>query len=215
MSEDKVTFNCGALTLEGILARPADSAPRAGVLLCHPHPLYGGNMDNNVVQAVSKALVLQGLAALRFNFRGVGGSEGSFGDGKGEEEDAHAALSFLSSYKGIDAKRVGILGYSFGGLVALAAGVKNELVQALGGIAPMLSPGILQSCLKPVLLAYGTKDDVISPAKIISEAESLPGWATVETIAGADHFFWGYEKEVAERVASFFERQLCRGQAAD
>ncbi|NLJ56880.1 MAG: hypothetical protein GX334_07510 [Firmicutes bacterium] len=214
MSAYKVTFNCGALTLEGSLARPQKPAPWAAVLLCHPHPLYGGNMDNNVIQAVSEKLVSQGLAALRFNFRGVGGSEGSFDDGKGEEMDAHAALTFLRNYEGIEANKIGILGYSFGGLVALTAGVKNDLVQAVGGISPIMRPGILQNCLKPVLLAYGTKDDVIDPKKIISESEGSPGQALVETIAGADHFFWGYEKEVAEKMAAFFVRQLCPGQVA-
>lgn len=215
MSAYKVTFDCGTLVLEGLLAQPKEPAPWAGVLLCHPHPLYGGNMDNNVVQAVSEKLVSQGLATLCFNFRGVGGSKGSFGGGDGEEEDAHAALSFLSSCEGVDADRIGILGYSFGGLVALAAGIKNDLVQAMGGIAPMMRPGILQGCSKPVLLAYGTKDDVISPAKIITEAEGLAGLATVETIEGADHFLWGYEKEVAETAAAFFTRKLYKGQTAD
>ena len=128
--------------------------------------------------------------------------------------DAHAALTFLRNYEGIEANKIGILGYSFGGLVALTAGVKNDLVQAVGGISPIMRPGILQNCLKPVLLAYGTKDDVIDPKKIISESEGSPGQALVETIAGADHFFWGYEKEVAEKMAAFFVRQLCPGQVA-
>ena len=208
MTEYKVNFECGNLILEGSLSLPEIPAPWAGALLCHPHSLYGGNMDNNVIQAVSRALVAQGLAALCFNFRGVGGSQGFFGEGIGEEEDAHAALSFLCGYEGIDAQRIGILGYSFGGMVALSAGVQSDRVQALVGISPVIPPGLLQNCFKPLLLTYGTKDDVIPPAKIIAETESLPASGIVEAIEGADHFLWGYEQMVAKKAASFLAQQL-------
>ena len=208
MPERKVSFLSNGLELEGCLSLPQTSRLIPGAVLCHPHPLYGGNMDNNVIQAVSRALVAQGLAALRFNFRGVGSSQGSFGGGVGEEEDAHAALSFLCGYAGIDAKRIGILGYSFGGMVALSTGVQSDLVQVMVGISPVISPGLLQKCFKPLLLTYGTKDDVIPPAKIISEAEGLPGSGIMEAIEGADHFLWGYEEKVAEKAAAFLARQL-------
>lgn len=205
-----MNFKSGNLILEGYLALPENAAPRAraGVVLCHPHSLYGGNMDNNVIRAASKALVAQGIAALRFNFRGVGRSEGSFGEGIAEEEDAHAALSFLSGYEGIAAKRIGLLGYSFGGMVALSAGVHNELVRAVVGISPVIPSGILQKWTKPLLLTYGTKDDVIPAANIIAETKDMPAPGIVEAIDGADHFLWGYEQEVAEKAATFFARQL-------
>ncbi len=210
MPAHKVYFECGNLTLEGSLSLPRTPAPWAGVLLCHPHPLYGGDMDNNVIRAVSRALTAQGLAALCFNFRGVGGSQGSFGEGIGEEEDAHAALSFLCGYEGIDAQRIGILGYSFGGMVALSVGVQSDRVQAMVGISPVIPPGLLQNCFKPLLLTYGTKDVVIPPVKIIAEMESLSASGIVEAIEGADHFLWGYEQKVAGKATAFLTQQLCR-----
>ena len=209
MPEYEVRFKSDGLILEGFLSLPNSAEPRAGVLLCHPHSLYGGNMDNNVVRAAGKALAVRGLATLRFNFRGVGRSQGVFDEGIGEEDDAHAAASFLSGYEGVDAERIGILGYSFGGMVALSAGVNNDIIRAIVGISPVIPPGILQKCFKPLLLTYGTRDDVVLPAKVEAEIENMPVSGTVEAIEGADHFLWGYEQRVAEKVADFFARQLC------
>lgn len=111
----RVTLQAGGLLLEGCLELPQGTGPVPGVVLCHPHPLYGGDMENNVIVAVGRALVRSGLAALRFNFRGVGRSQGEFAGGVGEQEDARAALSFLATRPEIDPARLGIAGYSFGG----------------------------------------------------------------------------------------------------
>ena len=188
---------------------PEGPVSRAGVVLCHPHSLYGGNMNNNVIRAVSEALAVQEIAALRFNFRGVGRSEGSFDEGIGEEEDAHAAISFLGGYEGIDANRIGILGYSFGGMVALSAGVHNDLIRVIAGISPIIPSEVLLKCFKPLLLTYGTKDDLIPPDKIMAEIEDMPVLGTAIAIEGADHFLWGYEQKVAEKAAAFFAQQFC------
>ena len=90
MSESRITFPCGDLTLEGRLTLPDGGAPRAAVV-CHPHPMYGGSMDNNVVEAVLEALWHRQFATLRFNFRGVGRSQGRYDGGIGEISDAAAA----------------------------------------------------------------------------------------------------------------------------
>src|SRR5688572_2580189 len=87
-----VSGSAESLVLQGILARPEGFGPFPGVVICHPHPLYGGDMENNVVQVITRALVKQGIAALRFNFRGVGLSGGRHGEGIGEQEDVRAAL---------------------------------------------------------------------------------------------------------------------------
>ena len=95
MKEERVTFKSGELTLEGMIAYPDGAAgPHRAAVVCHPHPLYGGSMYNNVVDAALGALHARGFATLRFNFRGVGQSEGEFDDGKGEADDAVAAVRF-------------------------------------------------------------------------------------------------------------------------
>lgn len=209
MQELKIDFPNVAtdLILEGCLALPDKKASLSGypgVLLCHPHPLYGGNMDNNVILAVSRALTDRGMAALRFNFRGVGRSQGSFAEGIGELDDARAAFSFLSGREEIDPACTGIMGYSFGGMVAFSLGVQSSLVKAMAGISPVVPSGLLRECSKPTLIICGTEDDVVPPAAIMQEVKSMAAPGKVEAVTGADHFWWGYEKKIAEKVADFF-----------
>jgi len=210
MQEIKVSFSSNSLNLEGCLALPdsPDKRFHAGVLLCHPHPLYGGNMHNNVVVAVSRALTAKGMAALRFNFRGVGHSQGSFAGGIGELDDARSALAFLSNREEIDPDRIGIMGYSFGGMVAFSVGIESALVRAMAGISPVVTPGLLRDCSKALLVIYGTEDDVVPPATVLPELKNTAIPANVEAIAGADHFWHGYEQKAAEKAADFFAGHL-------
>ncbi len=89
----RVTFRCDALEIEGELTLP--SRGTAGAVICHPHPQYGGDMDNPIILTVTRALQQAGFSTLRFNFRGVGGSDGSYGGGVGEADDARAAVRYL------------------------------------------------------------------------------------------------------------------------
>src|SRR5260370_37728109 len=93
MKEVPISFRSGELTLEGLIANPGGDAPAA--VVCHPHPMYGGSMFNNVVEAILGALWELGYATLRFKFRGVGWSEGESGGGRGEADDACAAMAVL------------------------------------------------------------------------------------------------------------------------
>ena len=93
MQIKRVEFPCGEITLEGIFALPEGEGPFGLVVVCHPHPLYGGNMYNNVVHAVCEKLGQKKIAWLKFNFRGVGESGGSFAGGVGEKEDLKAAIA--------------------------------------------------------------------------------------------------------------------------
>jgi len=210
MQENKVYFNSTNLQLEGILALPRNLRGGCcpGVLLCHPHPLYGGNMDNNIIVAVSYALAARDIASLRFNFRGVGKSQGSFAEGVGELEDALSALSFLSDREEIDSERIGIAGYSFGGMIALSAGVESAKVKAIAGISPVVPSGLLEDCLKPAFFIYGTEDEVVPPFVMLEEVKKTTVPPNVVAVEGADHFWWGYEKKVAEKVAAFFAEHL-------
>ena len=132
----EITFPCGELSLEGICHSPEGEGPFAAVVVCHPHPLYGGSMSNNVVLAVCQALAQQSILALRFNFRGVGGSQGELADEATGQEDVRAALSYVASVEDVDRGRVGLCGYSFGAGVAVTGAASEEQVRAGGGRFP-------------------------------------------------------------------------------
>jgi len=206
-----VEFPCGKLSLEGMLSLPEDARLSPAVIICHPHPLFGGSMDNNVVASVSEALVQASLVAFRFNFRGVGRSQGRFGQGIGEQEDAAAAVSFISSVKEVDSSKIGLVGYSAGAGFGLPAGCKDERIKALAAISPPLSMSdfeFLRSCLKPKLLLCGERDDFIPLKQFLEFCHSLPEPKEYESIEGADHFWWGYELSLAAKVTAFFAQVL-------
>jgi uncharacterized protein len=195
-----VTFQSGDLSLEAALHLP-DVIPAPGVVVCHPHPLYGGDMDNNVVMAACESMVSRGVAALRFNFRGAGASEGTFDDGDGEREDVRSALTYIQSLPEIDPKRLGLIGYSFGGMVA--AEVASGALRGLALISPLLAFGDLRvawGC--PAMIIAGDVDALVPPDRlqVLSEA---PG-VEAHVFEGADHSWWGYEDELSEMLGSFF-----------
>ncbi len=205
MRREHTAIPNGDITLEACWHFPDDKDPLAAVVVCHPHPLYGGSMSSNVVFGICQALAERGMAALRFNFRGVGQSGGQFGEGIGEQEDAKAALDFALATEGIDPERLGLAGYSFGGMVALPVALKDERVKRLALVSPALAEEgwkELESYQKPKLVIVGEHDLVVPLAKFQKLAEAKPEQYRI--ISGADHFWGDYEDEVAERVAAFF-----------
>jgi uncharacterized protein len=211
MKETAASFASGDLLLEGRLAIPDGTGPFPVVIVCHPHPLYGGSMDNNVVCSLSQALARASLAALRFNFRGVGLSQGEFGHGPGERQDVQAALSFVITQEKIDAGRLGLAGYSAGAAFALPVGCDDQRVAALAAISPpldMFDFGFLNACRKPKLLALGSRDDLIPAGEFLEFCRNLPEPNEYEIIEGADHFWQGHEYGLAARVAAFFAAAL-------
>ncbi|MGB9826208.1 MAG: alpha/beta hydrolase [Desulfofundulus sp.] len=208
MRKIQIDLPSSGLVLEACLDLPAVSGPFPGVVLCHPHPLYGGDMNNNVILAISRSLTGKGIASLRFNFRGVGRSQGCFANGIGEQEDAQAALLLLSNREEIDPSRIGIMGYSFGGMVALAVGDTNNVVRAIAAVSPVIPADVLKQCAKPKLIVTGAEDNIITPSSVLKETAGMAEPKIVEVIAGVDHFWWGYEARVGEMVADFFARVL-------
>src|SRR5436309_2782189 len=134
--ERPVTIPGPGPALEAALAIPAGA--RLGVAVCHPHPLYGGDMDSPIVTVAVQACAEAGLATLRFNFRGVGGSAGAWGEGGGEQDDVRAALAHLRGQLPADG-RVALAGYSFGASMAAAVASAGERLAALPLIAPPLA----------------------------------------------------------------------------
>ena len=199
MKEERVTFKSGELALEGMIAYPDGAGPHRAVAMCHPHPLYGGSMYNNVVDAVLEALHARGFATLRFNFRGVGQSEGEFDNGHGEADDAAAAIRFLIAQKRVRADGAMLAGYSFGAMVAMRAAADFEEVTAIIAVAPplgMIEPSALGAITKPVVLLSGDQDSYCPANQLVALAERLGPSAQLRLIPGADHFFASREHEI-------------------
>jgi alpha/beta superfamily hydrolase len=211
MTSEPVEFSAEDVRLEGLLETPGGSVtPAPAVVLCHPHPLRGGNMHNDAVVAVARALVVRGIAVLRFNFRGTGRSTGEHAGGVGEREDAWAALDFLRGLPAIDRARLGLAGYSFGAGVALNAGIAAG-VRALAAISlPVRTIDFtaMQGYEIPVLLISGDSDD-ISPAERIEQLPpALGAAARCSIIRGADHFWGSHIRELTDAVGAFFADAL-------
>jgi alpha/beta superfamily hydrolase len=205
LSQTAIRFNSGQLRLEGIAFSPEEVQPDTCVVVCHPHPQYGGDMYNNVVEVIVRAALDCGCRALAFNFRGAGNSEGSFDGGRGEADDVRAALAHASGLEGVS--RTVLAGYSFGaGMAAVAVD------DAAAGLALVAAPPSMigaeagvRRYAGPVLLVSGSADH-ISPADALeSLAAALPARPRLRIIEGADHFWWGQERELEAELRAFFE----------
>jgi alpha/beta superfamily hydrolase len=191
--------------LEGILKPEQEGAqpPYVG-LVCHPHPLSGGTMHNKVVFKVAQTLQSLNIPALRFNFRGVGHSTGTYDEGRGEMHDVCYALEFLSRrYPGTAAI---IAGFSFGSYVGMRVAAVDDRVQAmvgLGVLARWFDGNTLQGCHKPKLLIHGTEDELAPYDQTLAWFEQLPAPKRFVPIQGADHFFQHRLDEVQAIITDF------------
>ena len=182
------------------------------VVVCHPYPPGGGTMHNNVVMAVCEALCEKSIAAFRFNFRGVEGSQGSFGNGITEQEDVKAAIDFVLTEPRVDRSRIGLAGYSFGAAVSFQVAQQDERVKMLALIAaPMRderSWGQLEAYKNSKIYLIGDSDQMVSVEGFRAQVKKSPHPENYKVIAGADHFWVGYEKELAGHVVEFFRGGL-------
>lgn len=209
--QQDIFFRSGELSLEGTLHLPSEEGRFPGVVICHPHPQYGGDMYNVIVASLARSLCDVGIAALRFHFRGVDMSEGSFDGGIGEIEDAVEAMEYLTLNENVDASRVGIVGYSFGAAVALAAASRSNLPQALVSIAcpsRVFNEMSAQELLLPKLLILGEHDHDFPAQQFKFMARRFSDPKAVEVISGADHFFGGHVSEVVTLATNFFSKWL-------
>jgi alpha/beta superfamily hydrolase len=184
--ETPITFETEDLLLEGLLCR---NPGERGVVITHPHSLYGGDMHNPVVEAICRVYQRKGFSTLRFNFRGVGGSQGRFGDGIGEQQDVLATISFLTE-SGLSSLH--LAGYSFGSRVI--AGIKNLPKEVLTQlyIAPPVAfmdyTGVSDIAhLQTVIV--GADDDIAPPEHIRKLLSSWNPDANMIVLNGCDHFF--------------------------
>jgi alpha/beta superfamily hydrolase len=204
MSEERVFIQSEGLKIEGM----ANHIPGQGaVVVTHPHPLFGGDMYNTVVESIVQAYREKGYTTLRFNFRGVGQSEGSHDQGVGEQEDVRAAVAYLH---GLGKGFIDLAGYSFGAWVSVF-GLK-KFTQAKRVI--MVSPPVnfmdfssLDFSPKIRLVITGSEDDIAPPLMI---KDMLPVWnpeAILTVVQGADHFYWGNTSEIKEIIQDFLDHE--------
>lgn len=209
MVSEQVTFETeDGLTLEGVLHLP-ETAGGASIAVCHPHPQYGGDMHNNVVDAICRAATENGIGALRFNFRGVGHSDGEYEGGLGEQKDVLAALKHLDGRDEFDSAWTGLGGYSFGSAVALRA-MGDANVQALVCVSVPTVATDLQppagNC--PVLFVSGDQDEYSDPAELHRVAGEMGERAAVVIMPGVDHFWWGADERLTATVGDFLAKHL-------
>ena len=211
MPDSQVAFLSGSLSLQGVLHIPVGDGPVPGVVVCHPHPRMGGSMQNNVVIACCYGLVSQGIAALRFNFRGIGESQGVSEAGDAEISDAIAALDFLRSVELINKASLGVAGYSFGASLALEVATRVESLGAIGIIAcpaPQLNEMSSRNLDLPKLFISGDIDQAVPADQFKAVTERFSEPKEIHSLRGADHFLWGHEGEISELLGSFFKRWL-------
>jgi alpha/beta superfamily hydrolase len=179
---------------------------RATALVCHPHPLYGGTMHNKVVYRVAKAALQAGLPTLRFNFRGVGKSQGEFAGGIGEREDVRASLDYLATR--FPEIPISVMGFSFGAVVGLTAAATDPRVGALVGLgvpAGSADLSLLHRISKPKLIIQGTEDIFGPRAEVETLFAALAEPKRLAWVEGTDHFFTGRLDEVQAVVRSFLQ----------
>ncbi len=191
--------------LEAALRNP-NGTLRGGSVFCHPHPIHGGTMHTKAVYRGAEALLDLGLRSLRFNFRGVGCSTGSFDDGIGEEEDVRAALDWLE-LGGVREMPIVLGGLSFGSMVGMSVGVSDTRVSAmvaLGTPIHVYDYSYLQGTEKPVLIVQGEEDEYGSGDEVREALGGLGDHITVRSIPGSGHLFDGHFQELQRAIREFF-----------
>lgn len=197
----RITFPSNGVICEGLLVRSDADARAPAMVICHPHPLRGGDMLNNVVRSLADAFAAVGFCTLRFNFRGVGKSTGQYADGIGEQEDAKAAMAWLIAQPGIDADRLFLAGYSFGARVTLAVAATDPRVRGFIAVAPPIIRGdwpSLGSTRGPKLFFCGGRDSHTPLDMLTGVVKSLPEPKCLVVLPDADHFFVGQERTLAQ-----------------
>jgi hypothetical protein len=194
--------------LEAMLWTTAAASPGNLVgLVCHPHPLFGGTMHNKVVYQAAKALHRKGMPVLRFNFRGVGLSEGEHNRGRGEQDDVRTALDYLA--KEFPARPILLAGFSFGSWVGLRVGCEDPRVTSLIGLGIPVNKSdlsYLASCAKPRLFIQGENDEFGPRVNVEEFVATLPEPKRLVVVPGVDHFFTGKLPEVGAAIDAWIDQ---------
>ncbi len=177
------------------------------VLICHPHPQYGGSMYNNVVSGVFNKLIENKISCLRFNFRGVGNSTGSHSDGTGELEDVKVCIDFLINEKNYE--KIMLCGYSYGAAIGSSAiNYSDKVISYISISFPWdfvdSKFKVLSQTDKPKLFIQGDQDTVARYESFEENYNFYIEPKVSKIIVGADHFYWGFEEQIVNEVLRFY-----------
>lgn len=186
--------------LEALLEEPEDGAPREAALVCHPHPQHGGTMHNKVVYRIARGLRRSGHVVLRFNYRGVNLSEGSYAHGEGELDDARVALDLLRNRYA--ALPLTLAGFSFGSRIVLRLACETgaRRVIAVGFPTIYKDRTFLENCTAPRIFVQSTRDEFGPVEELQTLVEALPEPKELLLIDAQDHFFAGALDQLEETV---------------
>jgi hypothetical protein len=189
--------------LEAILEFPAETDVRAAAVVLHPHPQHGGTMHNKVAHTLARSFLQVGFAALRFNFRGTEGSEGVYDEGRGEVDDAHAAIGWMRErYPGLP---FWLAGFSFGAAIAIRAAIPAA-PDGLVSVAPAVSrfaAGLEQQPQCPWLIVQGDADELVDVDETIAWVDGLDPGPELLVLPGVEHFFHGKLVDLRSAVSDF------------
>jgi uncharacterized protein len=216
LGESRVRIPCrrhsGDIVLEGRLHIPGGHGPFSGAVVCHPHPMGGGEMGVPLVRLICEELSARGAAALRFNFGGVAGSTGTFTDGADEPEDVFAAFEYLEGLDEVRAGSVGLAGWSFGSWMALRALAHGLPARACAVVAPPLDFHQWEEVALRLASSGATRHYIVGEFDQFCSPDALQEFAAaispedalnVTVLPDADHFLFGRESEVVSLVADF------------
>jgi uncharacterized protein len=191
--------------LQALLEMPRSQDAAGAAVVCHPHPEHGGTLGNKVVHTLARAFVAKGFAVLRFNFRGVGESEGTFDEGRGELADALAAVEEMKERYG--GKSLWLAGFSFGAAVAIRAAAEVR-ADGLVSVAPAVSRVAGEGGLKPDcpwLIIQGDEDELVPVGDTIEWVNSLEPGPELQIFSDTGHFFHGKLVRLRHAVETFIE----------
>jgi uncharacterized protein len=207
-TQQKISIAGAAGPIETLIERPPGAVAGIVAICCHPHPLYGGTMQNKVVHTLARAAQDHSVTSLRFNFRGVGASSGTHDDGAGESDDAVAVADWCRDELG--ARRLWAFGFSFGSFVALRLAMARDAA-LLVTVAPPVQRfdfSRLEVPHCPWLVVQGDADELVNHEAVLAWTRALDPAPQVEILAGAEHFFHGRLTVVRSLVGEWLGRHL-------
>jgi uncharacterized protein len=198
---EKVSIPGPAGALEAVVEQPEQSDGTRFGVVCHPHPVYGGALTNKVVHTIARALNELGIATIRFNFRGVGASEGTFDEARGETEDALAVIEWGKSRWPGSSLWLG--GFSFGGGIAIRVAARvpvEQLILVAPAVRLVDVSGAVPHC--PTLVVQGDADETVDPKSVLSWASTLDPPPKIAVLPGVEHFFHGRLHDLRDTILS-------------
>jgi hypothetical protein len=209
MKEEKIFIPCNQIRLEGLLSIQEASSFRGGVILCHPHPQYGGDMAHPVITTAVEVASQEGFSTLRFNFRGVGESEGSYGEGIGEREDVRAVADYFYARLKDNHRPLILVGYSFGAWAGFPVAIEDERFKGMVAIAPPLEIydfGFVKGCKKKKLFIAGNRDFFCPVSVLEAWFQRIEEPKSLAIVPGADHFLFFHTQYLIQPLRDFLNK---------